>query len=118
MLREKAIVGFVSVECIHHIVAVSPNPFVGIDRREIPVEQPIVDIARCVEPVPAPPLAEVWRLQQLIDEMLPGIGPRVVEERLHRRWLGRQSDQIEIRSANQRGPIGFRRKRQLPGLEL
>ena len=64
--------------------------------------------------MPAPALAVARRSEQAIDQQLVGAWPRVSDELIHflrRRW---QSDQVEIRPANERSRVGLRQQRQ-PG---
>ena len=118
LFGEKAVVWHIVVERPDYIVAISPDPFVRIDLGQIGVGQSVVDIARRVEPVPAPTLAVVRRGQQRIDESLVGIGLRIGEKRCDRRRFRGQTDQIEIRTTDQRTAIGLGGKRDSLGFQF
>src|SRR5207248_912489 len=66
-----------------------------------------VGIAGGVEPVAAPALAVVWRLEQALHLALIGSWLGVSEKRVHLRRRRRQPGQIEAEPAQQRRALGF-----------
>src|SRR5688500_17337647 len=68
-----------------------------------------VRIANQVEPMTRPALPVVRRGEQLVDQLRPGIGRGVFEERVHFGRRGRQPEKIQVGAADQRALIGARR---------
>src|SRR5262249_29221354 len=68
-----------------------------------------VGVAGSIEPVPTPSLAVMRRREQSIDHLLVSVRAPVREERINLGRRRRQSGEIEVDAADERGPVGFRR---------
>ena len=108
LLLHKAVVGFVVVEGLDHIVPVTP----GVGVIVIRFIAAAVRIAHHIEPVSSPALSLARRVEQLCDPSFIGIGRRVEQEafRLFRRWW--ETNEIEISPSDQRLPVGARSRLQ------
>src|SRR5262249_54563526 len=77
-----------------------------------------VGVARQIQPLPRPLLAVMRGLEQLIDEALVCLGPRVRQKSrglFGCRW---QSDQVQIHAAQQSSLRSFRRRLDTRAIEL
>ena len=105
LLAQELVVRLVVVERVDDVVAVAPHV-----QADVVLLEPVgVGVARHVQPVAAPALAVVGRIEQLVDEPLPGAALGVGQERLHLLAGGRQADQVEIGAPQQRQAVGPRR---------
>ena len=109
------VIRHVFVERANHPVAIAER--VGVRRIHFRF-QPVVGIARHVQPEPSPTLAMAWRGQQSLHYLLEGFGRRVGRERVHLRRSRRQSGQIEIGAPDERPRVGGRRGLDALGLHL
>ena len=105
LLAQELVVRLVVVEGVDDVVAVAPHV-----QADVVLLEPVgVGVARHVQPVAAPALAVVGRIEQLVDQPLPGPALGVGQEFLHLLGGGRHADQVEIGAPQQRQPIGPRR---------
>ena len=68
-----------------------------------------VGVAGEIEPATGPPLAVSWAGEQAIDEAFVGVGRFVGEKRGEFGRRRRQTDEVEMHPAAERGPVGLRR---------
>ena len=64
-------------------------------------------VARDVEPVTSPALAELGRGEEFVDELFVGIGIRVIVERVNRFGAWRDADEVNRHAANQSPLVGL-----------
>ena len=117
LLHQELIVGHVLVESPDHPVPVAPHPVDDDHVVDGGVEPGDVAVAGRIQPMAAPTLTVVLRLQQRVDEPLVCIGPLVVEvgpDLLRRR---RDSDQVQPGAAQQRELGGLGRETEPFGFE-
>src|SRR6476646_10197490 len=74
-LREKSI-RLVLVKAADHVIAVAP----GVISKPIAFEAFALRKPDNIEPVPCPALSVVWRLEQTIDQPLPGVRISIANE--------------------------------------
>ena len=110
LLLHEPRVRLVGVERADDVVAVRP----GVRPRLVLVVAVRLAEVDDVEPVPRPPLAVVRRREQPVDQLLVRVRGRVVDEGLDLVRRRRQADQVEVQPADQRAPVGLRRRRQSP----
>ena len=117
LLDDEAVVGLVVVQGRDHPIAIAPLAVGQQDVRGVDIEADRVDVARQVEPVAPPALAEVGRGEQAIDQPFVSVGRRVGKEGglLVRRR--RQAHEVEIDPTQQRRAVGFGRIGQPGGFE-
>ena len=105
MLGEKLIVGLVVVKRPDDIVAIV---LIAGGMTHAGKRDAALNISGDIQPVPAEALAVVWAGEQSIDEVLVGIGPKIIRERpdfIRCRW---QAGEVECQPANQSGFVRFR----------
>ena len=90
LLADEAVVGLVVVERADDVVAVAPGVGLGV------VALVAVGLGEPdeVEPVPAPLLAVAGRVEQAVDQLLVGVGRRVVDEGVDLLGRRRQAGQV------------------------
>ena len=93
-------------------------PAISIGPRIVLLVTVAVGVASHVEPMPSPPLTEVRRFEQPINEFLVGVRSLVIHKRIDFFDSRRQTKQIEIQSPNERDSIRFRRRRDPALLQL
>ncbi len=113
LFLDEAVVRFVFVERLDHVVPVAP----GVGIILVRLEPAAIGVAHHVEPMPGPALAIGGRLQQLVHELLERLGGLVPEEGLHLIRRGRQSDQVDVDSTDQLRPARFGSRFQALGME-
>ena len=108
LLDDKAVVQLVLVQSADHVIAVGP----GSRARRVHLETGGLGEPHHVQPMARPSFAVLGRGQQFFDEPLVGAGRPVPLEcaRLLRR--GRQTNEIEIKAADECSAIRLRRKRE------
>ena len=102
LFADEAVVGFVVVERLNHIVAIAPDVganFVGL-------EAVGVGVAGYVEPFAAPAFTVVGRGEQAIDDFREGVGGVIGQEGLGFFGGGREADKIERGAAEERDFVG------------
>ena len=104
LLADELVVGLVLIHRSDDVVAVFPRGREG----EVPLLARALGIARDIEPVPAPALAELRRREQPIHDFLKGFRRLVLHESLHFIGPRRQADEIEIYTPDQRRAVGIR----------
>ena len=77
-----------------------------------------VGIAGGVEPVAGAVLAPARRVEQPVDQLLVGVGRRVVDERLDELGRRRQAGEVEAQPAGERPAVGLGGRAQAVRLEL
>ena len=92
LLLNKAIVGLVGIERIDDVIAVSP----GLPCRDAATLPQTVGIARQIEPVPSPALAESGRSQKPVNDVLEREFGIVAGKRLDVFGLRKETDEIEV----------------------
>ena len=108
LLQHEAVERLVVVERLDDVVAVAPRP----GAVAVVLEALGLGVAHDIEPVPAPLLAVVRGREQPIDQLLVGVGRRIVDEGIDLLRRRRQPGQVEGDPADERGPVGLRRRRQ------
>ena len=98
-LEHHAVVALVVVQRLDD--PVSPAPDVLLAVAQLRAESVPVGVAPDVHPVAAPALAVPWAREQTIDNALPGIRARVVEEFALLPGRRGQTDQVEVDTAQQ-----------------
>ena len=98
LLADELVVRLVVVERVDDVVAIAPGVRVG----EVPRRAGRLAVAGDVEPVPAPAFAERGRGEQPVDDLLEGVGRRVVDEGVDLLGRRRQAGQVERDPADQR----------------
>ena len=106
LLADELVVRLVGVEGVDDVVAVAP----GVGPVVVLLEPAGVRVARHVQPVAAPALAVVRRVEQPVYQPLPGAARRVGEVLVDLRRRRRQAGQVEICPAQERQPVGLRRR--------
>src|SRR5579884_4319655 len=104
LLDDELIERLVLVQGVDDPIAVFPDGARRIDAVAVGV-----GVARQVEPMAAPPFAVVWAGQQPLDDALVGIGPFITQEIFYVLWRRRQTDEVEVNTAQQGDALGFRR---------
>ena len=94
--------------------AAPPNQSAGTIRARVPLG---IGITGQIEPHGRPPLAISRPGQQVVYQLLIGVGTRVVRKGLNFLRRRRQPQQIERNAANQRRPLGRLRRKQTVALE-
>ena len=102
LLGEKAIERLVAVERRDHVVAVAPRVRV----EDVRLLAAGFRVARDVEPVAAPALAELRACEQAVDDMRECVLRRVGLERADLRLARRKPSEIEARATDQRAAVG------------
>ena len=77
-----------------------------------------VRISGGVEPVSAPAFSIMGRGEQVIDEVFPGFGRRVIDEGLDLFGSWGESDEIEVGAADERRAVGIGRESESEGLHF
>ena len=110
---EKLVVGHVGIEGPDHPVAIAAGFADGV----VGAVAGGIGIAGDVEPVAPPALSVGGRCEEPVDDPLPGIGRGVVEEGADLRGRRREAGEIEGDAAEERAPIGERRRFQPSSFE-
>lgn len=71
-----------------------------------------------VEPMASPAFAEVWRSEELVDEILVGLGRCVLKEGVDLRGRGGETDDVEVKAPEEGGFVGVWRGGEILGGEL
>ena len=114
LLENEPVVGLVGVEGANQVIAIG----IGVGPLDVRLEAVSLGEPHDVEPVPGPAFAVMRARQHAIDEPIPGerIGVGGELGDLIRRW--RQPEHVEIEPANERAPIGGRRRRESCRVQL
>ena len=96
--HQETIIRHVLVKRLHHPVAIAPGVGVRNHRRAAEI---VFTIARDVEPVAAPMLAEMRRREEPGDQPGQPVGVVICESRGELRLVGRQADQVEVHAPDQ-----------------
>ena len=96
------VVGHIVIESPDHPIAVGPDVAWTIFLVAI-----AVGVAGEVEPLASPLFPVALGGEQLVDQALVGIRSFVVDEGIGLSGVGGQTDQVEIKSSDQRIPVGF-----------
>ena len=114
LLKHESVIRLVIIKGADDIVAVFPDEWLFVVA--------LVAVGLCkthdIEPMATPAFAVLRQAKQVLDQPRPGVGRVVVHERLHLVVGRRQADQVKVRAANQRGPIGNRVGDDALGFEL
>ncbi len=113
LLLNKAVVGLVGIERIDDVVAISP----GLPCRNAATLAQTVGIARQIEPVPSPALAESWRSQNPLNDLLEGEFGIVSDKRLDVFGLRGKTGEIEVNPSQQRVTVSLGGRVQTLGLQ-
>src|SRR5262249_44399465 len=114
LLLHETIVGLVLIEAADDVVAIAP----GVGPRLVSFKALAFGEAGEIEPVAPPSLAVARRGEQTVDDLVEGVGRVISEERRDLFGGGRQSDQVEGRTAKQRDLVGGRPGRYALRFEL
>ena len=96
----------VTIEGIDHPVTISP----GKRTNPIFLVAIAVGVARQVQPVPPPALAEMGRSQHPPDQVLPGLRALVLDKPAHLLRLRQQAGQVQAQAADKGVPVSLRRR--------
>ena len=107
LLAQELVVGLVVVEGVDDVVAVPPRVVAAV----VLLEPRRVGVAGHVHPVTAPALAVVRRVEQPLDQALPGAPPGVGEELVDLLGGRRQPGEVQIGPAHQGQGVGPRPRR-------
>src|SRR6202035_2849518 len=108
LLDDELIVWLVLVEGLDHVIAITPGVLYG----EVVLKAGTVGVASHIQPVAAPPLAVMRRGEQLLDQIFVSFGRWIVDEFLDLSRRRQQTNQVQIRAADQRSFVGLRRRFQ------
>ena len=104
LFEDEAVVRLILVESADHIVAIMPRVRSGLVR----FEAVALGEAHHIEPMPRPALAVSRACEQFVHELCVGLRIFVGHERCDLFWRWRQTDEIEVKPADERAPVGFR----------
>ncbi len=76
LLADHLVVGYVCVESTNQVIAITPGSFCW----HVPFIAVGICVADDIHPVSREPLAEVSRVEMLVDEMLPRVFAFIVDE--------------------------------------
>ena len=107
LLAQELVVGLVVVEGVDDVVAVPPRVVAAV----VLLEPRRVGVAGHVHPVPAPALAVVRRVEQALDQPLPGTSLLVGQELVDLLEGRGQAGEVEIGPAHEGQGIGPRPRR-------
>ena len=108
LFPNEPVVGFVGVEGADDVVAVPPSMGLGL----VGLVAVGLGEAHQIKPMPSPLLAVMGRLEQAIDQMLPGLRRRIVNEGLDLIGRRRQPREVVGHPPDQRPTAGCFGKRQ------
>ena len=97
LLGKKLIIGFVFVEGIDDVIAVTPNK--GF--RSVALETLGLSIAHEVEPMTAPFFTILWQCEQSIDALFPSVSRGIIFKGLHFRERWSQPSKVKGGTAQQ-----------------
>ena len=103
LLLDEAVVGLILVIGLDDVVTVAPG-----GRSEIVDAEAIaIGVADEVEPGAGHPLAVGWGRQESVDQLLVGLGVRILDEGGDLFGRGRQAGGVKAHTTNEDGAVGF-----------
>ncbi len=103
LLDHEFVVGLIGIECVDHPITVVPR----MGTLAVGLEPVRFTKANQVQPMHGQPFAIAWTGQDFFHQLFPGIGPLVVNERLHLLGIRRQTVHHQIQPANQSSAVGW-----------
>ena len=103
VLAHQLVVRHVSVERADHVVAILVRVLCIV----VELMATRFGIPDQIEPMSAPSLAEVRRLQQLIHKTFDGSGKLIMDQLLHLTGCRGQADQVKAKSPRKRAAVNF-----------